>query len=486
MLTSILVLIVFILAIIVFLLYEYQDEVIEGLKALSDFYNSYISSNSSDESASKFKKLGVNVYSTTSKFGYIEFFEFIIFLYIMFRCNPFQVTTKYPVASNMLILIVGFLYINIFFFLKNKTTGGQYTPNGSEQNYLLNILSTVFFFGLFIALPMGWFWLKQNDPLIIIGIDTILKSSFILSLFLAVIGLTLLVGLFMLFFKQGKLSSGSSGSSGNALNIIKNYWSDFNKKQETAGSIWSFFYKLIAFIPCMGILFIDYLVKQFAITPKIYWIILAVEFSVVALWLLVPIIYNAVVNRDGTHLLNEPIYLNEHKSLGTFENLHKKRKNDNKFTYSYAISAWFYINPQPPNTGLAYSKYTDILNYGNKPQVQYHSQKNNFRVMAMTGGRPGKGDDMVQIFATRNIILQKWNHLVVNYDGGTMDVFLNGELVGSRPNIAPYMKYENVSVGENNGIEGGMCNVVYYNHILTKGAVSMMYRMLRDKQNPIL
>ena len=176
MLTSILVLIVFILAIIVFLLYEYQDEVIEGLKALSDFYNSYISSNSSDESASKFKKLGVNVYSTTSKFGYIEFFEFIIFLYIMFRCNPFQVTTKYPVASNMLILIVGFLYINIFFFLKNKTTGGQYTPNGSEQNYLLNILSTVFFFGLFIALPMGWFWLKQNDPLIIIGIDTILKT----------------------------------------------------------------------------------------------------------------------------------------------------------------------------------------------------------------------------------------------------------------------------------------------------------------------
>ena len=48
------------------------------------------------------------------------------------------------------------------------------------------------------------------------------------------------------------------------------------------------------------------------------------------------------------------------------------------------------------------------------------------------------------------------------------------------------MKYENVSVGENAGIQGGICNVVYYNHILSKGTVSMIYRMLRDKHNPIL
>ena len=67
-----------------------------------------------------------------------------------------------------------------------------------------------------------------------------------------------------------------------------------------------------------------------------------------------------------------------------------------------------------------------------------------------------------------------------------MDVFLNGELVASRPNIAPYMTYENITSGSNNGIEGGICNVMYYDHIMSKGAITLAYRMLRDKKLPLL
>ena len=88
------------------------------------------------------------------------------------------------------------------------------------------------------------------------------------------------------------------------------------------------------------------------------------------------------------------------------------------------------------------------------------------------------------IFETKNILYQKWNNIVINYDGGDMDVFLNGELVGSKPGIAPYMRYENVSVGEINGIQGGMCNVKYYNHILSKKDIKLTYKMLRDKNIP--
>ena len=495
MLTSILLLIVAILGIIVYLLYEYKANVISGLEALYKFYKDYIASNSSAESETKLKKLSVHVYSKTSRFAYLELLQFAIFLYIMFRCNPFRVATKHPIVTNIITILVGFLYINLFFFLKKKASSsgaGDYTYSpgsggvDSEQGYLLNILSTFFFFGLFIALPMGWYWLKQDDPLLTNFIDMLLKSSFILSLILAIITLTFLAGVFILCVKKNADPSTIQDISNKYWDKLTTNFKNFNNKQEKAGSVWSFFYKIITFIPCMGLALMDYLVNQYAITPRLYWLILAGEFGLLALWLFVPIIFNAVINKDGTHLLKEPIYLNEQKTLGTFENLHKNRKNDSKFTYRYALSAWFYINPQPPNTGLAYSKYTNILNYGNKPQVQYNSQKNRFRVMAMTGGRPGKGDDMVQVYATKNIPLQKWNHLAINYDGGNMDVFLNGELVGSRPNIAPYMKYENVSVGENAGIQGGICNVVYYNHILSKGTVSMIYRMLRDKHNPIL
>ena len=67
-----------------------------------------------------------------------------------------------------------------------------------------------------------------------------------------------------------------------------------------------------------------------------------------------------------------------------------------------------------------------------------------------------------------------------------MDVFLNGELVGSKPNIAPYMTYENVTSGQDNGIHGGICNVVYYDHILSNSNIQLMYKLLRDKEFPTL
>jgi hypothetical protein len=205
------------------------------------------------------------------------------------------------------------------------------------------------------------------------------------------------------------------------------------------------------------------------------------------LWVIIPIIFKYYFDKDGSKLLDGPVYLNKRHDIGSFENLHKKnleKKKDSKFLYHYSLSAWFNINPQPPNTSTAYTKYTSILNYGNKPNVQYNGEKNSLRVMTTLENKNGEKLNEVEIFETKNILYQKWNNIVINYDGGDMDVFLNGELVGSKPGIAPYMRYENVSVGEMNGIQGGMCNVKYYNHILSKKDIKLTYKMLRDKNIP--
>ena len=58
--------------------------------------------------------------------------------------------------------------------------------------------------------------------------------------------------------------------------------------------------------------------------------------------------------------------------------------------------------------------------------------------------------------------LQKWNKFLINYDGGTLDIFLNDKLLSSSSSIAPYMTLDVVSVGANNGINGGIRNVVYF------------------------
>ena len=67
-----------------------------------------------------------------------------------------------------------------------------------------------------------------------------------------------------------------------------------------------------------------------------------------------------------------------------------------------------------------------------------------------------------------------------------MDIFLNGELVGSSPNVVSYMRYENVEIGDLNGIQGGICNVVYFRHPLTVSNIYFLYKMVKDKTPPVI
>ena len=58
--------------------------------------------------------------------------------------------------------------------------------------------------------------------------------------------------------------------------------------------------------------------------------------------------------------------------------------------------------------------------------------------------------------------LQKWNNIVINYINGTLDVFLNGKLIGTYDGVIPYMTSDIVSIGDDNGLSGGLCNLVYF------------------------
>ena len=139
-----------------------------------------------------------------------------------------------------------------------------------------------------------------------------------------------------------------------------------------------------------------------------------------------------------------------------------------------------WLNPQPPNTRQSYTKYTNILEYGNKPVVEYNGL-NSLRVRCQL-----ENNNYATIFETDEVNFQTWNNIVINYDGGNMDVFLNGELVGSRPGIAPFMSFENIVVGEEKGLEGGISNVVYYDKILQSGEILMGYKALKNLSDPVL
>ena len=152
-----------------------------------------------------------------------------------------------------------------------------------------------------------------------------------------------------------------------------------------------------------------------------------------------------------------------------------------QYNYNYAISAWFFIRAQPPNYGVSYRKHTTILDYGEKPNISYNGLDNSIKI-TMNNGLNKKPI----IYKIKDFPLQRWNNIVVNYDSGVLDVFMNSKLVASFKNVVPYMSLDNISVGDENGIGGGVCNVLYFPRMMTKERISINYNVLKNKNPPIV
>ena len=89
-------------------------------------------------------------------------------------------------------------------------------------------------------------------------------------------------------------------------------------------------------------------------------------------------------------------------------------------------------------------------------------------------------------FVIENILLQKWTNLVVNYDSGVLDIFMDAKLLASFNNIVPYMSQDQLTVGDDDGVSGGICNVVYFNQSISKERIEINYGILNNKNPPIV
>lgn len=471
------------------------------------------------------------IYTNSNRLLKVEFIQYIMFLVLLYVYNPFSIKTKYPALTQVLVLVVAFIYIILFFFIKMKVEANEdvdlISPN--EKTVLYQFISTIVFFFCFMLVIKGIVWLFVNTDLV-----NLIRNSMAIFIIIGVLAIV------YLFTKK-------------AINKAKN---------APGKSFLKLFLKIVLYLPCWLADIAEYIKYEFHLTTKPVWILMGIEAGLISIWLVLPYLFKLIMSYNGKSLLTDPVELNKETILSNFnitsnpndlpvnldqmysdkvnanakkhiysqkpdsldnaeQNdkltdpnvpknkylalLYKKIKNftyfkvsfqthpqytdykKDRFSYKYSLSAWFYINPQPPNTSAAYSVYTNILNYGKKINIEYNGKLNSLRVMAAVASTTsGEKNKSTEVYKTSDIPYQKWNNIVINYDDGYVDVFFNGLLVGSLPNVVPFMSFDDIIAGAKNGIMGGICNVNYYRNILTEKTIRLNYKTLRIKTFPYI
>jgi hypothetical protein len=206
--------------------------------------------------------------------------------------------------------------------------------------------------------------------------------------------------------------------------------------------------------------------------------VLVATIAAIFIYTTYPILLDTINLQGGKQLQNTPVETDTLRSVSTYKDM-----NDSEdLNYQYGLSFWLYLNAEPPNTNLSYSNDTSLLNYGNKPNIRYNAQTNTFSILVVSEFQETREETIV--YESTTFPLQKWNNVVINYLGGTMDIFLNGELVKSKISVVPYMSLDKLVVGEEDGIHGKVCNIVYFKQPLTTSKMYYLYNMVKDSSPP--
>lgn len=303
-----------------------------------------------------------------------------------------------------------------------------------------------------------------------------------------------------------------------ALAIIYYFFGDYFKKLT---GIMGFIIQFIFYIPCMFSEFIKYIKNQMKITPSVVFILFIIEILLIIIYFYLPKLVNSQINKKSIVLLKSPVFLDTKNNISTNEmfimkdaeiDKIKEKEKENNYNHrmnmiaspyinsNYAFSFWVYINstktgvnsdnPDDPDgsSNPNFAHEIDIFNYGGgKPRVAYVNDKknNNYFNVYFTNT-----DESEENRLRVTIPLQKWTYFVFNYLNNSADLFIDGNLEKTfsfnEDNIPlDGNKSDNVSVGNDNGINGAICNVMFYTAPLTENQIVTNYNMLVLSNPPI-
>lgn len=391
------------------------------------------------------------------------FIAYSLLLVVLYLVNPGGIMTKFGGASIFLSLFVGLLLLSMvvgYTFVDKNGNVESFGPTVATLTKGLYI-----FMSLFLSCFLIW-WILDTIGVFANNAD----SNWFSILFNFVVLLGALTVVYKFVFYGGWLEK---------------------------SPFYRLFVNAFLYIPCLFSGLVDRLrgfkssspTNPFAGTQKsdvvaLLGVLGAISITLILAYWVIPALKKWHYLKGGNLIIDEPVAIDKETVTKSFAELNNVPNDATTLTpsYNYGISFWIYIDSFPPSTGVAYSKHSQVLDYGGVPLVKYYAATNTLGVYIKN--QEQKNERL--LYAHENVELQKWNNVVINYSHGTMDVFYNGQLASSSINVSPPIVFDTLTVGMNDGISGNLANLVYYQTPLTSDEITALYNSFKTTSPPVL
>lgn len=146
------------------------------------------------------------------------------------------------------------------------------------------------------------------------------------------------------------------------------------------------------------------------------------------------------------------------------------------YTYNYGLSFWLYINTFHFKQKALQTQ--EIVSFGKKLSLTYNNIENELIILL----------EKEEVYRSKGILYQRWNHIVINSDDTKLDLFVNNNLVGTyKYEIASTVNLDDsLIIGSTDNINfGNICNFRYYSNMLDLSKIKSIYTKYNKKTPPI-
>jgi hypothetical protein len=242
--------------------------------------------------------------------------------------------------------------------------------------------------------------------------------------------------------------------------------------------------RIVFFIPCMLSDLFNYTLGQFAKSPFVVYVLLAIEFGLLLAYIYFPKLLAQYAQKSVYKVMKDPALLKTETIVSSLENVLIKSGNPTipstgSTWNTCTLSMWIYLVGMPKNQ-YPYNEEARIFELTTShPKLVYDGRTNVCRVYYENSGVSSM---------EFKIALQKWAHFVIVYDTDNIDIFVDNKLIQSVPRTSGMVRttvQDNFVIGQENGLMGSVCNIVYSKKAVSKYQISYMYNLNKYSNPPI-